>query len=403
MKDRLITYLTFGNRFYSIEQTQSNGEAIYYGIELKKTKNQVEVAKSFEYKNLDETSKYIPKHKPVFLVINNEFVITKRIESNETEPLKLAHLAFQNIKIDDFYYEVLKQKNIHFISICRKDYLDKLLSDYQTNNISIIDFSLGNLMITSISNLISEKEVQTSNAVITKENDQISAIEIDNNLTEVSYAFNDTTLKSQELLPFSSALSLITKTKQVVSAFNSKDQNLLTNFKEKLFFNQFIKIGLSLLFITLLINFFLFNNYYDKVNQLREITQVFNVSKSKLINLSDKVQKTQKMVEDVLKSNASKSSFYVDAIIHNLPDAIILSELNYQPLLKKIKDDKAIQNDIDVIIVSGTTSDRVLVSQWISQLETKDWINNIEILSFDDKQKASLFSIKINIQDDTKN
>lgn len=404
MKDKLISYLTYGNRFYSVEQTLVNGNAVYYGIELKKSKNQVEVEDNFQYDNLDEISKQIPKIKAVFLVINNEFIITKKIESVDTETLKLVHQAFPNIKIDDFYYEVLKQNNIHFVSICRKMYLDKLLDDYRSYNISVVDFSLGNLMLSSIANLISEKVIYTTNATVTKDDNQIHSIQVAENLTESSYNFNDTNLTNNELLNFSSALSLITNTKQTVSAFNNKEHVLLSRFKEKRFFNQFTKIGLSFLFMTLLINFFLFSNYYDKANRLRETSQVLETSKSNIKSLSNKVKKSQKLVEVVLKTNSSRSSFYADALIKNIPESIVLTQLNYQPLLKKIKADKPIDNDSNIIFVSGTSLERILVSEWISTLETMNWIQYIEISSFNDTQKStSSFSFKIHIQDETEN
>ena len=403
MKDKLISYLTFGNRFYSIQQTQANGKVIYYGIELKKTKNQVDIEKRFQFNNLNEATKYIPKDKPVFLVVNNESVITKKIESSETDPLKLVHHAFANLKIDEFYYEVLKQDKIHFISICRKVYLDDLLDSYAANHIPVIDFSLGNLMISSLVSLISEELFYTSNAVIKKKGNEIFDIQIENNSPDTSYNLNGTQLRSSELLNFSSALSLITKTKQIESVFGNKAHELLKSFKEKQFFTGFIKIGLSFLFVLLLGNFFLFNNYYSKVGELKQTAQVLNSSKSRVLSLNEKVQKTQKMVEDVLKSNASKSSFYADAIVNSLPDAIMLSELNYQPLLKKIKADKPIENDSNVVLVSGMSSERVLVSKWISRLEAMDWVSHIEIINFDDTSKSlSEFSFKIQIQDDTK-
>ena len=118
--------------------------------------------------------------------------------------------------------------------------------------------------------------------------------------------------------------------------------------------------------------------------------------------LSEKVQKTEKTVNDVLKSSASKSSFYVNDIVANLPNHILLSALNYQPLLKKIKVDKPIENDINTILLSGRTNKKILFSQWISQLETLDWIYSVDILNFDDiDNSSSEFNLKITLRNDS--
>jgi hypothetical protein len=399
MKKRVLSYLTYGNHFYSVEQTQINDEICYYGIELKRSKNQVEVVKSFQFNQLKDASTHIPKHKPVALVINNNFVITKKIESRETDDLKLLHTAFPNIKINDFYYEILKQDSIHFVSICRKLYLYDLLKEFQTHHISFIDFSLGNLILSTISELIPEDSICTNNANIKKENNQIISINANLHPVEVFYEFNDTILNNSNLLNFSSALGLITKVKKTEFFFGSKQKVALTHFKEKQFFNQFMKIGLSSLFILLLVNFFLFNNYYTKVNKLRGTAEVLITSKTKLVSLNDKVQKTQKVLEDILKSNSSKSSFYLDAFTQSLPNSILMSEFNYQPLSRKIKDNKPIENDTNTILVSGSTLESITLSEWISKLESFSWIKKIEIINFEDTSKSSSeFTLKVSIQ-----
>jgi hypothetical protein len=131
---------------------------------------------------------------------------------------------------------------------------------------------------------------------------------------------------------------------------------------------------------------------------------VLELSKNKVVTMNEKVVKTQKMVEDVLKGSASKSSFYVDTIINDLPSSILLAELNYQPLRKKIKEDKAIQNIINTIIISGDVNNSMSFSQWITKLENMPWVTTVEILNFDDISKTtSSFSINISIKDDTEN
>jgi len=404
MKKRVLSYLTYGNHFYSVEQTQVNDEICYYGIELKKNKNQVEVVNKFEFNELKDALRDIPKHKPAALVINTHFVITKKLESQETDDLKLLHATFPNIKINDFYYEILKQDSIHFISICRKTYLDDLLIGFKAHNISLINFSLGNLMISSISDLIPEETIYTNNAVIQKEKNQIINIDGNSESSEITYQFNDTSLSNRHLLNFCSALNLITKAKKTESYIGDKQTQALTHFKEKRFFNQFLKIGLSFLFILLLVNFLFFNSYYSKVNELKGTAEVLNTSKTKLVSLNDKVQKTQKIIEDILKSNSSKSSFYLDAFTQSLPNSILMSEFNYQPLSRKIKENKPIENKINTIVVSGNTLESIFFSEWISKLESFTWIEKIEIISFEDTSKSSSeFTLKVSITNDTKN
>ncbi|WP_299223886.1 hypothetical protein [uncultured Psychroserpens sp.] len=403
MKPKLSSYLTFENQFYSIELTQLNGETLYYGIQLRKKKNQVELEDCFTYSNIKDTSKYIPKNKATFLIINNQFVITKRIENSEADHLKLLNLAFPNIKVDDFYYEILQQEHIHFIAICRRSHLDAILNDFKSKNICIVDFSLGNLMIASLTGYISEHKIHTNNACIICDDGQITDIQLTSTSNSV-YDCNTVKIENKDVLNFSGALSLVTKTKNTRSYFDNTQEDLVRNYKEKQFFIQFLKIGLVTLFCALLLNFFVFNNYHKKIDELRETTQVLNSSKSKVVHLNETVQKAQKTVEDILRANNSKSSYYTNVLIKDLPEQIRLSEFNYQPLLKKIKEKKPIENELNTILVSGSIYERTSFSDWIISLEQINWIASVEIIKFEDVSKSSsVFSIKINIKHDTKN
>lgn len=130
---------------------------------------------------------------------------------------------------------------------------------------------------------------------------------------------------------------------------------------------------MAILLGILLINFFLFNHYYSAVNELQQTSQIN-------------------------KSSSSKSSFYVNAIIESLPTTILLSELNYQPLLKRIKAEKAIENEVNTILISGASTRSVSFSKWITSLEFFDWTRSVEILSYKDISKStSDFSIKLKI------
>ncbi|MBR9915726.1 MAG: hypothetical protein GYB32_13025 [Algicola sp.] len=398
MKDRMISYFTFGNCYYSVELTQDNTNNVFNGIGLKRRKGQVEIMDSFICKEIEEITDHIPKNKPISLVVNNDQIITKKVKSNITENAKLLQQAFPNIKIEEFHYEILKQNSLHFISICRKNFINSLLTELRSKNIYVIDITLGNLGISSIVALMSESQIKTSNAHITKNHDEIMDIQLRHDSSPIVYEFNDVRLDNNQLLNFSAALRLITNTKSLESFFGDTKKKLKVEFGQKLFFSQFLKLGLSFLFLILLINYFIFSHYYNKVNELSETATVLNTAKDRLYDLSEKVTKQEKLFKDIIKGNVSKSSFYTDAIVNSIPLDITLTELNYQPLLKKIKYDKAIALDSNILIISGSSSNSIVVPQWIAQLERMKWINHIEITNFDEtKEDTSQFTIKIHI------
>ena len=400
MIEQLTAYLKFGNRFYSVEHTQLNGKECFYGVVLKKKKKQLDLETSFEANSLDDLKTHISKGKAISLVINTNAVLTKQVKGKTNESLKLVYMAFPNIKVEDFYFETLSHGDHHFVSICRKAYVDELLNSYNSKGFTIIDFTLGNLISATFTSFIDVEELQTSNANITIKDQHIIKITPHNSEIESTYNINGLDIKNVQLLSFASALSSIINDQTIQSSFDATKKELSTIYNQKQFASQFLKIGLSVLFAVLLINFLFFNHYYNEVNTLKETAQVLESSKNKMIHLNEKVQKTEKMVTDVLKSSSSKSSFYVNAIINDLPEHILLKTLNYQPVLKRIKEDKAIENQKNTIIISGQTYQRILFSQWITQLEGKSWVNSVHILNFEDTSSASSsFTIQLQMND----
>ena len=151
----------------------------------------------------------------------------------------------------------------------------------------------------------------------------------------------------------------------------------------------------------LLVNFVFFNHYFNKVNELKQVYEINQTSKSQIIKLNESVSKKQKMVDDLLKSNDSKTSFYSNQIMKSLPFSILLSEFNYQPLLKRIKTEKEIELENNIITVSGTSSDSEVFSSWINKLEQKNWITKVDIIDYGStSSNTSDFIIKIVLTDE---
>ncbi|WP_418639260.1 hypothetical protein [Winogradskyella sp.] len=404
MIKELKSYLKYRNRFCGIEQTQIDGCTKCYGAILNKKQKQIHLESNFESNTVEGLKTLIPKNKPIVLVINTDSVLTKQIQTKNKETLRSVHIAFPNIKVEDFYYESITQGENHFISICRKSYVEELLNNYKSNNINVLDFTLGNLISTSIIDFVDFDKIQTSNANISIQNKLITEIRTEVMPSVATYNINGLDITNNQLLSFAAALNLVIKNQNLRSSFVDIKADLNNTFLQKQFASQFLKTGLSTLFLALLINFLFFNHYYNEVNSLRETALVLEASKTRMISLNEKVHKTEKMVADILKSNGSKSSFFVNFIISDLPESILLQELNYQPLLKKIKPDKVIENQKRIILISGKTTNSILFSQWISQIEETSWVASVDILSFEDISKSSSsFNVKIRMKNDTEN
>jgi len=401
MFEQLKTYLEFGNRYCGIEHSTLKGDEILYLTRLKKTKKEVQLDTISRANTLKDIIKELPKKQHVFLSINTDNVLTKRIESEQIGASKLVYKAFPNINIDDFYYEVTQQQSVHFVSICRKDYVEQLIATYHTEGLAIINISLGNSIAFGITNYINTDVISSSNAQLTKQNNEIISIEKSEQLNKAVYDVNGLQIEHTQLLSFSGALSCVLHNYDPHTNIESRKTVLLSNYKQQRFFSQFLKFGLILILSLLLTNFFFFNHYFTAVNSLEQTSVINQTTKKTVLELSESVTKTQKLVDDMLKSSASKSAFYTNAIVQQLPGSILLTELNYQPLQKRIKVAQPIAVRNNILLITGRSSNSATFSQWVANLDTYNWINNTEILNYEDVSKSnSTFKIKLNISHD---
>lgn len=400
MMRRLLTYLKYGDRFCGIEHTTKNGKEIIYASQLKRSKKQLLVDDFTEEDTVEDIAEKLPKSQSVFLIINNDKVITKTIDSEQNDALKLIYKSFPNINLDDFYFDILSQETTHFIALCRKDYINNLINTYAKQKLSITNFSLGNSLIGSIAGFVNHDEIYSSNSKITLKNNLVKHIEKIDIFPQI-YNINGLDIPNQQLLSFSGALQTVLNTNPTKSNISEKKVILEDDFKQARFFNLFTKFGGLFILVLLLINFFFFNHYYTKVEEYGQMAQINQSTKSQILKLDKTVSKKQKMVDDLLKSNGSRSAFYMNNITHSLPHSILLTRLNYQPLVKRIKVDQIIELKENTINISGKSSNSEVFSKWISDLEQKDWIESTSIVDYGaTSTTATEFKIQIILSDE---
>jgi hypothetical protein len=401
MKNRLITHIKFNNHFCGVEHTNADNEEILYCSLLKKSKQEINISKTIEVKTIKGLSQELPKNQHVALIINNHQVLSKSIDSEQKDLLKLVHKAFPNINSNEFYIEAIQEDNRYFLSICRKDYVQNLIEQYATQKIWVIDIALGNNAIKTISSLVKNDSFYTSNSKLEKYQNQIMSIEKELDLNKKLYDVNGLEISNQNLLAFSGALKIFLKEDKTLINYSDLKKELTDNFFHKRIFNLTLKTGGLFILGLLLVNFIFFNHYFNKSNELSALSEINQTKKNQILTLSEIVLKKQKLIDDLSKNNSSKSSHFINTIVMNLPETILLSQFNYQPLLKSIKADNQIDLKENTIEITGLSIDSEALSIWINHLEQINCIDKIDIIEYSfQTANSSSFTIAIKIIND---
>jgi len=402
MFERIKTYLLYGTKYGGIEHTSTEDEpAIFITVVTKKNK-ELNLVLTTQEELITSVSNQLPKNQHVSLAINNNRVLTKFVQKSFTESVHLINEAFPNINISEFYYEILPQGANTIVSICRKAYVNSIIEEYTKQGINIIDFSLGALSVSNVLPYLNNSKLAIYDQLFIIDNNKISTVESHNNIANSrSYSINGVEIYGDYILSFSSALSCVLDNKSTYSNFENKVRNIKNEFFQNVFFAIFIKFGLSFVLLLLLINFFGFNYYYNKTSELNQMVQMNLETKQKLVDLNTLVEKKERTVKNLLNSGNSKTSFYLSEVVSLLPEAILLNTFNYQPVLKRLKNNEPIKSDINSILLKGLTVKGDDLSNFIKRIESLDWVEKVEILAYGYETKnSSDFSLKIQIKNE---
>lgn len=403
MFEGLLTYLAYGKTYCGVEYCSVGSTETIHATLLKKNRSILDVSDSFKFHGIENLSAKLPKNQHVHLTVNGQQVLTKIIDGKHPDVIKAVHKAFPNLNLDDFYCEILPQKESSIISICRKEYINGLLDSYKKQKIRVIGFSLGVMPLSSLVDYLPDGElVLSNNQRVTLFNGTITNILANSSTSEFSRKLNINGIQTPEgeLLSLASALKGVLGSK-THSNFEGVNGSLDTVYREHRFSSQFLKFGLGFVLLTLLVNFGFFNYYFEKTSQLTQLSQINQESKASLLQLNGTVNKKETMVEDLIKNGRSKSSFFVNDIVSLMPESVLLASIEYQPLLKRLKENEDVQVDKNRILVSGNSNDSNEFSKFIRSLEALDWIDKVDIVDYGTESGTiPTFAIKISMKDE---
>jgi hypothetical protein len=395
----LLKKLIYGNQFCGVEHTTKNNNDIFNVLHLVNKNNSLKKITSNSYNSIEESIANISKEQQVFIIINNEKVLSKKIDGVH-ELNKVVSIAFPNIKISDFAIEVLPQETHSFVSICRNSDVEKILDVYKKNNINVVGYSLGNTIITNITSYFSQDVIHTSNALINSGRGIILDITKSDIHNNELYDVNGLDISSSEMVNLSGILSYYSNSHTTEVNFIEKTDKLKDDFKQVKIFSNALKFGLGLVFIGLLVNFLFFSYYSDLISSLSNEQQVNERSKESLMNLTSEVKRKKNLVSDLTSSTNSKVSYYLDEIGNSIPTTILLTDIIFQPIQKNVKKDKEIEVFSNRIKISGISTNSINFLDWISLLEKKEWIDKISYPEYGVGTKSkTVFEINIKLQE----
>ena len=118
-----------------------------------------------------------------------------------------------------------------------------------------------------------------------------------------------------------------------------------------------------------------------------------------LASIRERVKLKESIVQNVFLKKGSQSSFYCNAIAQIIPSSILLSEIEFNPLEKKVENEESIIYTDKTILINGITKDNIAFTYWIETIEKKYWTSKVVITNFGKNENDETeFGVKINLK-----
>lgn len=385
--------ITYGSIYTAVEVSHNSS---YNVLSLKRKKDELDILLKKQYQHQDALFSELKKVKHVFLIINNEQVLTKDVSFTHIAKESVVKAAFPNISLNDFYYDVLDHGSSSLVSICRKEVVQKVIDEFQSKGVSVVQFSLGDTRFEKLLPFLNDFEFHTSKGLFeVSDHDVVKWTKNDG--TTNTYDVNGLMVESYQLLPLAGVLSYyngVTKSQE-----DNIQKRLVQEYGQKRMFQLGVRFGLGFLLVTLLINFFVFTYYRNEVSNLKTELSMNEIYRKQLLSLNDLVTKKKQLVESMNSVSNSKVIWYVDQISQSVPKTISLDNIGYQPITRSIKKDKALVFKTHEVTISGITKDDTDFTQWVSSLEKKSWIEKLSEMELDgEKSRYTSFNFVLHLK-----
>lgn len=393
-----LTNLLLGKQYIGIEHFSLNNQEMIAVLLIEKKKEELLIAKKDKVTYEEMLPEKWDKSLPFFIVVNTNQVIQKELAATDATDEKLLHKAFPNTNWEEFYFEIWRLKTKSIIAISRKIYVDALLSNYRKQGVSIAGICLGVCSVAELINYSEKNEFHTNHQIVSlaEENQTITMVVTD---LDIACEINGLAIRNSHVLAFAGILRLLLNGTTNTGNLIDYSHQLYEDYNQKSFFSKGLKIMVGVLLAILLLNFFAFTHYYKLAEETSESLSLSESSVEEMNITKQHIKTKEQKVKNVVATTASQSSLVINEITKRIPQSVLLTELVYHPLEKKIKTEESIVAQEKIVTVSGTTLDNATFTHWIEAIEQLKWIDQVVITRFGKNElNETEFSIKLTLK-----
>ena len=386
MRETLLSYFNLGNRYHGLEIGQRNGEYVYYLIKVKKKNEELLIEEQLTFHSWEEVLSQLDKSTPVFLAINTNDILTKPAEIKTVEGEALVNNIFPNINLKNVWFEIFNLNGQRFVSVLKKDIALQIVQKLKGSKAPIYTVGLGLSSLTMIIGQLYEEEIEVANYHITNISSKVQINKIhEKGPSGHTYDLNGLRIRNSQLLAFGAIVKGLIENEGDTN-FEAFKKSGKMGFQNNRKFKLLLRFSIGLILVLLLINSIFYFYYSRKYNEILIETQGNEVI-SEVDSIKERVRAKEQIINSKSAFKTSKSSFYIDKLAESLLEEILLTNITYEDSVKFVsaKDVKRVNQQ--ALQVEGTAVSPRLFSQWLDQLQKEEWVKNVKVNTFVNREK----------------
>lgn len=345
---------------YQVIQSSSKHQ---YGLSIWKVINQeITLQENQVDLTFDKLIKQLDKTCPIILHLNSDVVISKKGKT-----LKEFN---EGLKQNEFYIDYLQTETTEFLSAIHQEYLNSIVEKFNSEKLLISSVYFGN-SIRHVLPIDFDYSLETQN-------------------------IEGLTLTKQLYPAFAVILTYLNPPKQLGN-LNSLNISLFEQSNYQIKSRWIQLIGISVVFLGLLINFLVFQNINSKLTSVQTEQNLIQTYKLKRDSIKAQFNRLVLNQKTILKEHPPLAYMF-DQIFICMPENIEMESIEYQTLLEKPSKRKKISYNSNTINLDVLTTSPIQVNKWLDSLNKRTFIksSSIEKISLNKKgQNEVSITIKL--------
>jgi len=404
--EKVRSYFNVGSTIYGVELYTSGEDVVYHVTIVRKEKNELLISEEKRFSDWESLLEFMDVKVPICLTINTNEILERAMKvSNGASLEALLDKAFPSLDFTRFYFNVTPFKKDVYLAINEKKVAHEILQKFKEAGFHILQFYLGLSPLSFSVPYINTDTVQTTHKILSFSSGLDASQPTDFNISQSdgmengqTHSINGLPVSNGAMLGFSSVLPMFFEGSTIQTNYESDTLQFKSDFKYYRYFQVLLWPLIAGILAILLVNFLMFNFYFGEVQELGQESNVRNAQKERLLDLENEVSLKQRKVTAIISNKNSSTTYIVDNIAKGIPESVLLDELNYQPLLRPMRDGKPLEQDLGTILLKGEAAQAEEFSEWIENMEGYPWIQSVETQEYGYKSKTSSnFILKIRV------